>query len=184
MSNRERWVVYPLLFLAICLGAKDHFPGMQSSELIKREVKCDVLTATIIKGENVTCNNLQANSTKGEPQIVLGQGKDGGQLVVYGPDERPTIVLGVIEDAGAFEASDFGGAMLRLRATKEGGRLEVEDIGGNIVGVQNLPLGVDDLLFEAPRRWIPPTTAPSTDGKDGVVPTRDESVRDADSDSE
>jgi len=182
MSNRERWVVYPLLFLAICLGAKDHFPGMQSSELITREVKCDVLTAKVIKGESITCNNMQANSAKGEPQIVLGQGKDGGQLVVYGPDEKPAIVLGVIKDAGALEASDFGGAMLRLRATKEGGRLEVEDVGGNVIGVQNLPLGVDDLHFDEPLLWPPPTAPPPAVEDSGTAPTKDESASDSGSD--
>ena len=69
MSNRERWIVYPLLFFSIGLS------------LIDKMVK-----PALSKFKSVTCEQLTVASVEGIPQIRMWSDEnDAGHLAVYQP---------------------------------------------------------------------------------------------------
>lgn len=69
MSNRERWVIYPLLLFSFLLAARDKY--------VKPE---NVSYAT------VTCKRLTISSDEGRPLVTLGASDtDAGALIMHGP---------------------------------------------------------------------------------------------------
>jgi hypothetical protein len=69
MTVRERWTVYPLLFLAIMIAARSElFPSQRS------------------KFRAIDCQELRVTNVNGEPLVHIGESPDqSGVVVVYGP---------------------------------------------------------------------------------------------------
>jgi hypothetical protein len=65
MSNRDRWIIYPLLLFAILLGARDKFMDQA-------------------KYRDLSCNELTVTSLDGRPLVTIG-GSNAGQVVMYAP---------------------------------------------------------------------------------------------------
>ena len=71
MSNRERWIVYPLLFFAFLMGARDEY------------AKPDRLDCNLI-----SCRRLTVTSTDGQALVRIGASEDdAGALSIYGARE-------------------------------------------------------------------------------------------------
>jgi hypothetical protein len=78
MSDRERWIVYPLLFLAIGFGLKSQWP--RPDDLECRSVRC----------KNIVVDNLD-----GTPCIRLGSTQvQAGEIRLYGAARQPVMTLG------------------------------------------------------------------------------------------
>ena len=119
MSSRERWTIYPLLFMALCLGARDQF---------------DPLKPETTKFQKIVCDSLQANN------VVYGRA-----LVVLAPDSlesdpREVVKLQYdpLEQAGVVEIlSNEGDIQTKLGSTLRGGLIETH----NSEGMRHLLIG-------------------------------------------
>ena len=67
MSDRERWIVYPLLFMTLGLSLRDRIAGESVQKLSIDEV---------------VCNQLEVVSSDGRPQIRLSVTTSGGVIEV------------------------------------------------------------------------------------------------------
>ena len=73
MSQRERWIVYPLLFFSFLLANKDHWPSMETKSNFNV----------------VRCKQLIIEDSQNQPAIDLraqraGSSEGSGVVVVYG----------------------------------------------------------------------------------------------------
>jgi hypothetical protein len=71
MSSRERWVIYPLLFFAFCLAARDQFPYLRPEVVDVPRLSCRVIDAKLIDAEKIVTADLSAHSIEGQ-QIIEG----------------------------------------------------------------------------------------------------------------
>ena len=119
MSSRERWTIYRLLFMALCLGARD---------------QVDPLKPETTKLQKIVCDSLQANN------VVYGRA-----LVVLAPDSlesdpREVVKLQYdpLEQAGVVEIlSNEGDIQTKLGSTLRGGLIETH----NSEGMRHLLIG-------------------------------------------
>jgi hypothetical protein len=85
MSSRERWVVYPLLFFAFCLAARDQFPYLRPEVTEIRHLSCQVIDAKLIDAETMVATDLRADSIVGrkkiEGDVLRLNAVDTGQLL-------------------------------------------------------------------------------------------------------
>jgi len=84
MSERERWIVYPLLFLTLGIALRDKLGG----------------TAKKIEAQRVVCEQLVVSNEKAGPQVVLDSTKAGGIVHAISADHTMDLVLGH-EDRGS-----------------------------------------------------------------------------------
>jgi hypothetical protein len=76
MSNRERWTVYPLLFLTL---------GIALTDKITRQVRTDI----------VVCKTLRVTDRTGEgQQVIISSNPGGGILRAQGNNQGLNVVLG------------------------------------------------------------------------------------------
>ena len=66
MSDRERWIVYPVLFFAVMLGAKNKFS-----------------LSGVVEVEALTCEQLRVLGPDGRTMVQLGANA-GGYATIYG----------------------------------------------------------------------------------------------------
>jgi hypothetical protein len=107
MSDRERWIVYPLIFFAFLLGARDKYFKPERAEY-----------------ESISCRRLTVTSLDGTPLVQLsGTIDDSGVIVMYAPVERglePPPRTGFSRDT-----SPPGRHAIELVADSDGGYLKV-----------------------------------------------------------
>ena len=72
MSDRERWIVYPLLLLAIGMA-------MRTKAFVKTE---HVDVNQLLDAEQITCRRLVLTNDKGEPLLGLGPDNNGTYGVI------------------------------------------------------------------------------------------------------
>jgi hypothetical protein len=132
MTSRERWTVYPLLFLAIGLGLRSRVMGLTEVP----QVVCQTLTiagpdgkpairmGTIPSGAGQIDffspdgklllaagaspdgkgGQLLLQNSQGQPQVELASTGGTGALRVCGPDGKPTAVIQTSSRGGMFVA--------------------------------------------------------------------------------
>ena len=151
MSTRERWIVYPLLFLTLGIALRDkilppaHFGGMGT-----------VLKAGEIDVRRIRCGEIQAG------QAIFNQLEAGRsqcrELIVVGPAGRPVI-------AGFADPKSHNGAINTFSAD---GRplvlLRSTDAGGLVVTLNpsGRPSGIMGNSSPPPEKQSPPEP-PSTE---------------------
>lgn len=94
MSQRERWIVYPLLFLAVMIGAWDKI--VPSGKTRFDEVVCRQLRA-----QEIYCSEMQAVSLDGKKVLVrVGSTPEGsGQLHTFAwSGDQPTATVQIDRD--------------------------------------------------------------------------------------
>ena len=107
MNTRERWIVYPLLFLALGLALRDKL--IPPSELKVGKVTCTSVTVTDLSG------NIAAR--------IVPVRNGSGRLEIHGPADKAVVVLGT-DQSGQFGTAEFAGpkgSLFLLQAPKEGG---------------------------------------------------------------
>jgi hypothetical protein len=80
MSSRERWTVYPLLFLTLGIALKDKLTKQVNTKQVNTE--------------NIICKQLFVTDSQAHPQVVMRSTGDGGTIAIAGDNRRPNIVLG------------------------------------------------------------------------------------------
>ena len=80
MTDRERWTVYPLLFLTLGIAIKDKLVGVVNVD----NVQCS----------NLLCNTVLVTDRERKQQVVISSDAEGGFVRTYGNKNRLQVVLG------------------------------------------------------------------------------------------
>ncbi len=105
MTSRERWTVYPLLFLSLGMGLRSRLTGT---------VQCENLVIASRDGKPVARLHATADhrgqlefiTPDGKVTLVEGTSPDGqsGMLEMFGVDGRPLVAIGVNMFGGGLTA--------------------------------------------------------------------------------
>lgn len=98
MTDRERWIVYPLLFLTLGIAVKDKIAGRSTAD-------------------TVLCNTLVVHDRKGKEQVVISSTPDGGQVVTLGEKNALGVLVGHTEKLAGLMFVDGRGRLIRSLAT-------------------------------------------------------------------
>ena len=142
MSQRERWIVYPLLFFAFTLAMRDQWPT----------------TTEVPEFDVVSCRHLIIRDAQGRPAVDLsaqnGGPQDGsGVIVVYGSAPQignaklPAVRLFAGDQQGSEESSfgtistygTLGSPSTTLTSDRAGGAIKTFDAVGKQQLVLRLP---------------------------------------------
>ena len=150
MNSRERWTVYPLLFLTL---------GIALTDKLTRQVQTD----------RVICKNLLVTDRQGKPQVVVASAANGGNLLVNDRDGKPQVVV----------ASTAGGGIVQTQANGPGLNVVLGHYptvaGLWFTNANDVPVG-PSLIFPTPRRQRPHSeaTPPATPPAEEAPPAKDE----------
>ena len=98
MTDRERWTVYPLLFLTLGIAVKDKIVGRSTAD-------------------TVLCSTLVVHDRKGKEQVVISSTPDGGQVVTLGGKNALGVLVGHTEKLAGLMFVDGRGRLIRSLAT-------------------------------------------------------------------
>lgn len=98
MTERERWIVYPLLFLTLGIAVKDKIAGRSTAD-------------------TVLCNTLVVHDRKGKEQVVISSTPDGGQVVTLDGKNALGVLVGHTEKLAGLMFVDGRGRLIRSLAT-------------------------------------------------------------------
>lgn len=87
MSSRERWTVYPLLFLTL---------GIALTDKITRQVRTD----------SVICKQLIVTDRAMRTEVLVKSNAGGGVIRLQGEGKRPNVLLGQIESISGLILTD------------------------------------------------------------------------------
>lgn len=173
MTNREKWIVYPFLFLAICMGVHDQ----NRAEIKVPKLTCyEVETVSRVEGVPLTRINgdaLEVFDRSGRRTLRIS----GDLIEIFGSvkqvlpadedqeDGEPitldqafrAIALGIDRDHNAGKIQTFDAErriMLELSATGEGGAVQAFDVEGN-PQVQLLATDEGGVILPAPPINLP-----------------------------
>jgi len=134
MTNHERWVVYPLLFMTLGIVMRDKvWPQQQfqaqsvAAERVSayREMSTHRIRCNRLDVGQLNCQSLAVTGPKGAGRIRLGLAPGGGgRLVLSGGDGKAMVVAGPDETGrgGSLEILDSEGApQVQLLSTPSGG---------------------------------------------------------------
>lgn len=112
MTTRERWTVYPLLFLAIGLAMR----AQSGAPDLDGRIRVEVLDAA-----SVVCRELRVESADGPTLVHLGRvkGGGGGRIEIRDSRGNDSVAIGTRpgRSEGGVEFFDFDGAeVARLTA--------------------------------------------------------------------
>ena len=99
MSDRERWIVYPLLFLALGTALRDK---------ITQSIEVDVIRCKQILVDDVRSKQILVGDDERQPKIVLGSNDAGGLVTVVDAAGELTLALGHIEGLSGLLAGAEG----------------------------------------------------------------------------
>ena len=119
MSTRERWIVYPLLFMTLGIAMRDKvIPPVQLGSVGLQFQAGEIATQRLRCGElqvgRVVCDRLQSNQSECHT------------LLVNGPNGRPVVIAGADANthAGTIETFTASGVpQVRLLSTNTGGAI-------------------------------------------------------------
>jgi len=144
MSTRERWIVYPLLFMTLGIALRDKIlpasavvaKRISCTELQAHKAQCSTVSARTlgcarVKSGGVQCGLLSVTHGDGVDRIRMGVTADhGGWMVLCSQDGRPAVTLGADPEShsGAVETFTAEGVpQVRLHSTESGGAVTVVD---------------------------------------------------------
>ena len=174
MSERERWIIYPLLFLAISAALKDKL--VKPSTIKVHKLEAHQIDANRITGALIRANGISVEDSNQQPKIVMqalvpktGDAKDlekaKGQINVLGANGQNLVALG---------GGDVGGYLI---ATAQGEQNAHVVLGHHPIGTGLFWLDekgrVNQVFAVKPKTQPPvPETAPMQDpnAKQGEPP--------------
>jgi hypothetical protein len=148
MSDRERWIVYPLLFLTLGIALRNQFlptrrfgaVDLRAGELSAQKIFCN----NLVIRENALCNQLQSdqlqfNEALGKHirtvQLKAGQAECQTMLIVNA-DGKPVVLAGADKDSqsGVIQTMNSTGVpLVQIRATDSGGVVTTVGHGGKVL---------------------------------------------------
>ncbi len=158
MTNRERWIVYPLLFLTLGLVMRDKVappsPGFMQPGMNALSVRC----------MHLECQDLTVAGPDGEKRVLIGvTANQAGQLEVYGSDHTMVLVAGADNTGRSGRVQTLATDATRqvlLHSTDRGGQIaafDSEDKTRVVVGYDEIGAGS---FLVAPEGGVVPLTYP------------------------
>ncbi|MFZ1933378.1 MAG: hypothetical protein WCB27_24320 [Thermoguttaceae bacterium] len=135
MSTRERWVVYPLLFLTLGIVMRDKFAPsghFQANEVTAAKLRCGELQVDKAIAGGFAARDIQCR-----------------ELLIAGPNGRPTVVAATdpkTKEGLIITLSAAGVPLIRLQPTDSGGVVFASDFR-QVTGV----------VYEKPKTPATPT---------------------------
>ena len=136
MSPRERWIVYPLIFLTLGIALRDKLLyQVKTNEVEAQRVACGQVKTNDIEAQRVACSQLVAD------QLVVKQTShlhlvECQTLVVHAPTGKTVAVLGADADTnnGLIETfSSRGVPQVRIQSNEDSGVVTALDPTGKTV---------------------------------------------------
>ncbi len=172
MTNRDRWIIYPLLFLAIGLGLRC---GIILQDLQQRLHLGGA--RNVIEADTIQCKNIEAaHANFGQMQII---GPGGKPVVVLAID--PTTKSGVIETGTAeglkqaeLKSDPLGGALTLF--TTDAKKIVALGSDGDAIRLFSAEIENGKLVPKSTAlvARVPPSTAPKTEEKKDSAPPKEE----------
>jgi hypothetical protein len=154
MSDRERWIVYPLLLLALAASLKPrfvpgegHFTRLDCEQLVAKRADCEQFVANRADVEQgIRARGLRIDDVAGKTQAALVPTPTGGHLslVRYG--------LGP-PDAGNQEFEIFVSTARRQLVPL--GKVRIEPIESTNKDAEKGPAATNDTQSDAPAKTPP-----------------------------
>ncbi len=119
MSTRERWIVYPLLFLTLGIALRDKYvppKHFQAGEITANRLHCGQLEVAQLHVGQIACRELLVSGPNGRPVVVA--------------TTNPLNQSGVVE---TFSAS--GSPLVRFQSTEGGGLVTAVGQGNQVVAM-------------------------------------------------
>ena len=127
MTTRERWVVYPLLFLSLGLALRDKIipPNMQAESIEAETIRCDQLVAGRAESSLLT---IAGESGEARIRLLAGANRTG-RLEVFGQHGEVLFLAGAdgSGQAGVAEVFASGKPQVQLRSSDTGGLVVAMD---------------------------------------------------------
>jgi len=173
MSSRERWIIYPLLFFAFCLAARDQFPYLRPEVVDIPHLSCRVVEAELMDAKKLVATNLRADAIEGRKQIegdllqvnVVDTGElMCNELLVQSTEGKRVAELGSTDDGGARLAlrnTDERETIL-LAAQQEGGQAEPDGANGLRLVIRATRDGGEIYVIDAEKNVVGKFSVPST----------------------
>ena len=121
MTSRERWTVYPLLFLAIGLAVRAGVPLEEPS---------DTLTAHAVEAGQVVCREIVVTGTDGTVLVHIGRvvGGGGGRIEIKDASGTDAIAIGTRPDGrdGGVERFDASGRPIDDEYARQDSNLQAD----------------------------------------------------------
>lgn len=161
MSPRERWIVYPLLFLTLGIALRDKV--IPPKEVSARRIHCGELQSA-----KVTCGGVLIVGQDGRPAVAAGAKGGHGVIETFSPTGSPLIQLDALGSGGIVTVWGYLG--------RESRELLLGHVGPDFGVFASLPRLAQRLQLAAWRPWIPSVLreygADGGDvrGKKGVAP--------------
>ena len=128
MSTRERWVVYPLLFLTLGTVMRDKFVPQGrfgAMEVAAQDITAHTIHCARLDVTKIDCREMAVSGPRGRQRVHIGSAPGGGgRLVVLGKGGEPAVVAGVdaTGSAGSVQILNAAGeAEVQLGSTRAGG---------------------------------------------------------------
>ena len=114
MSTRERWIVYPLVFLTLGIALRDKI--LPSRELRARQIVCDRLECNRARCNRSECNTLLVEGPQGRPVVVAGTdvSNQAGVVETFTVNGFPQVRLFSGDAGGAVTTIDHAGRVMLM----------------------------------------------------------------------
>ena len=172
MTTRERWIVYPLLFLSLGIALRDKLipTSVRAIDLTAPKVRCNQLEVASVRClGKLECGVLALADPEGNERIRMGVLSDrAGQIEICGEDGKTVVVIGADAkgESGIVQTfSTKGDPLVQLRATEGGGALLLNDREKKTALILGHYAKDSGLFLEVPGRRVPLTMAVRRDGK-------------------
>ena len=93
MSTRERWIVYPLLFLTLGIALRDKVIPPDHLGNFRMKFEAGTIVTPRIRCNELLCDRLESNQTKCNTLLITGP--NGQRVVAAGTDNKAR--AGIIE---------------------------------------------------------------------------------------
>jgi hypothetical protein len=118
MSSRERWIVYPLLFLTlgISLRERSFHMTMHVDDVEARTIRCKQLEVDRVVCGQTVCETMVVRGPNGRPAIVAGVDARtrNGLLEVFASNGAPAVQLQSSPSGGLVTAVSRSGPVVLL----------------------------------------------------------------------
>ncbi len=125
MTNRERWIVYPLLFLTLGIGIRDKV-APPSPRFMRPGVN-----ALNVRCLHLECQDLTVTGPNGETRVRVGNTPNqAGQIEIYGSDHTMVMVAGADNTGRSGRVQTLAAdatAQVSLHSTDRGGQVATFD---------------------------------------------------------
>ncbi|MGA2798213.1 MAG: hypothetical protein ABSE63_11580 [Thermoguttaceae bacterium] len=181
MTDRERWIVYPLVFLTLGIALRNQFlptrqfgaVDLRAGEISAQKIICNDLEVR----QTGACNQLQCEQFKFDEalgkhirtlglteSVLLKAGEaEFVKMLIVNTQGKPVVLAGSDKNAqfGVIQTMASNGLpLVQLRATDTGGTVTAMELGGKVVvemGQEGQNFGV---FAKLPQGQIMPLTLP------------------------